>query len=641
MNDSNASLCSLFRFFSCAVCDQGQLENFSTDPVNYPTSELAAFIKQLRSQGQRYVLIIDPAIHNRTGYDTYESGLQQDVYVKRASGETFIGKVWPGFTAFPSFFPPQTAKWWGDHIAKFRAAVPVDGLWIDMNEASNFCSGDCDSPSERLSSGVAEQSPREQRMLAAKAETIAASKKKSRRSSHTVALASVSASELSSAPAPKGFPRRLPKSLCTGEVGAPVGTCLPNNPPYRINNAGNGANLNSLTIDMDAVHAWGSNKLLEYDVHNLYGFTESIVTNAVMESQMGTRSLLVSRSTFSGSGHHAAHWLGDNWSTWASMAESIPGMLAMQFFGIPLVGADICGFNGDTTEELCARWQALGAFYPFARNHNAKGQISQEPFLWQSVADVTRKTLSVRYSLLHVFNTLLFETHKQGGTVVRPLFLNFAQDPATFAVDAQFMIGSAVLVTPVLTQGATSVTGYFPQVNDAGLPQRWFDLWSGAEFFAGSTGLAQLDAPLSTIPLHYAGGNVIPTQAPGLNTEAQAKNPFNIVVAPDSVGAATGALFLDDGETLQVGSNSTQATFRYANGQLTYALSVNIFAGAAALRAQQVTVLGVAQAPKSATINGKPAAPQTLQYSSQTKVLMLNTLNLLPLNQPFTVAFTF
>ena len=65
------------------------------------------------------------------------------------------------------------------------------------------------------------------------------------------------------------------------------------------------------------------------------------------------------------------------------MGAQVLGIMAMNMFGIPIVGADICGFNGNTTPELCARWTVVGAFNPFARNHNSIGMIAQEPYVFK------------------------------------------------------------------------------------------------------------------------------------------------------------------------------------------------------------------------------------------------------------------
>lgn len=178
--------------------------------------------------------------------------------------------------------------------------------------------------------------------------------------------------------------------------------------------------LEEKTVPMIARQAAGQH----YNVHNLYGFTEvrqprcarswastsvmarcvtvglvifrlfichhdrlhqlilqGIATVAALEAIKGERPLVISRSTFAGSGAHHGHWLGDNDATWDDLYYSLPGVLSMNMLGQPLVGADVCGFGSTpTTPELCTRWMALGAWtYGFYRNHKTIGAPEQAP----------------------------------------------------------------------------------------------------------------------------------------------------------------------------------------------------------------------------------------------------------------------
>eukprot|EP01136_Pigoraptor_vietnamica_P014105 Opistho-1_new@55911 len=550
-------------------------KDFTFDPTNFPVSRMSPFVQQLHSNGQQYVVIVDPGIKNEAGYPAYDDGLKQDVFIRDKAGNPFVGKVWPGLTVFPDFFAPNANGWWADQVQSFLNMVPVDGLWIDMNEISNFCDGECSTKD-----------------LAPNGKSLV----------HSVSRPHV--------------------ERVLANVSYYATAFDPNNPPYKINNQNSHAPLSSKTLSMDSVHHGG---LLEYDVHNLFGLTEAIATRAALEKIRSSRAFVISRSTFPGSGAHTGHWTGDNHASWDDLYYSIPGMLAFQMYGVPLVGSDICGFLDDTTEELCGRWMQLGAFYPFSRNHNNRGQRPQEPYVWASVAAISRNALATRYSLLPYYYSLFRLANADGSPVMRALFFEFPTDANTFAIDRQFLIGDAVLVSPVLTQGATTVSAYFP----AGV---WYDFYTHAVAVSSSQGSTlQLAAPLEKINLHVRGGKIIPMQGAALTTRDARKTPFLLTVAPDASGAASGFLYLDDGSSLDLSQYVRMdytAAVKGSTGTLTGVVSYANFAGASSFSLGSIVVFGVAAAPSTVTVNKAMLPASSVQYDAASKSLTLSSLGL-------------
>ncbi|XP_046858818.1 sucrase-isomaltase, intestinal-like [Xenia sp. Carnegie-2017] len=266
-------------------------------------------------------------------------------------------------------------------------------------------------------------------------------------------------------------------------------------------------------------------------------------TCRIMHSLTNKRSIVISRSTYISSGKYAGHWLGDNLSAYYQMHRSIVGMLDFNLFGIPYIGADICGFIDDTTASLCQRWMQLGAFYPFSRNHNTFGAKPQHPTVFgETIAKNIRDILLVRYRLLPYLYTLFYDAHTKGSTVVRPLLHEFTADSATWTIDKQFLWGSALLISPALEENQTEVKAYFPD-------SRWFDYFTGNEVSQRSA-YRNLTTPQDHINLHLRGGFIIPVQEPANNTFFSRRNPFGLIVTLDDDEKAIGYMFWDDGDSI-------------------------------------------------------------------------------------------
>jgi alpha-glucosidase (family GH31 glycosyl hydrolase) len=307
------------------------------DPDRFPEKQIRAFVDELHNDGARYVVIVDHNIKIDNTYFPYTTGMQNNVFIWNPERTAYLpGVLWADYVSyFPDFTSINTTYWWANNVKVMHEKVPIDGLWIDMNEPTITCTGQCGTP------------PHSKRELAA------------------------------------------------GQQYSP------HNPPWTPSTV---SNVNEGTFNMSAIMNYG----ILYNLHNMFGYFQARASHLAMEAVRGQRGFVLSRSTFPGSGRYAAHWLGDNWSNWHDLSASIPGVLSFSFFGIPMVGPDICGFLGNATSELCTRWMQIGAFFPFCRNHNAS-PLGQEPFAFGPENEkIMINAMMTRYTLLPYYYTLFY-----------------------------------------------------------------------------------------------------------------------------------------------------------------------------------------------------------------------------------------
>lgn len=239
------------------------------------------------------------------------------------------------------------------------------------------------------------------------------------------------------------------------------------------------------------------------DPERMHNYYTHLYNKAVFDLLVAVRgegeAVLFARSATVGGQQFPVHWGGDCESTFASMAESLRGGLSLASSGFGFWSHDIGGFEGTPDPAVFKRWLAFGLLSSHSRLHGSDSYRVPWAFDDEAV-EVTRRFTHLKNRLMPYIAQLGVDAHEQGVPVMRPMVVEFPDDPGAATVDTQYMLGGDLLVAPVFSE-AGDVDVYLPEGT-------WTSLLSGATV-QGPRWVRERHA-FTSLPLFVREGAVLP-----------------------------------------------------------------------------------------------------------------------------------
>ena len=277
-------------------------------------------------------------------------------------------------------------------------------------------------------------------------------------------------------------------------------------------------------------------------LHNVYDLLrDQAFAEGEETDRPNLRPVLLCRSGAAGMQRLGATcWSGDIDNTFATFAAQIPLGLNLALSGVPYWGTDVGGFFHPVAEtgELFARWFQFGAFCPIFRSH---GRVWREHLPWAhggEVEAICRRYAELRYRLLPYTYALAWQAQTLGLPLMRPLCLNYPDDPRTWDLGDEYLWGDDLLVAPVTREGARSWTVYLPE-------GAWYDFWT-QERYVGPGGV-EVAAPLDRLPLFVREGAIVPLGPIQQFTDERPLDEVTLLIYPGPDSHFE--LYDDDGRT--------------------------------------------------------------------------------------------
>jgi alpha-D-xyloside xylohydrolase len=221
------------------------------------------------------------------------------------------------------------------------------------------------------------------------------------------------------------------------------------------------------------------------------------------------RVMILTRCAFPGQQRYAsAVWSGDIGCDFDTLKRQIPAGLNVMAAGHPYWTVDAGGFfrpgpsqyTDPAYHDVLLRWMQYSVFLPLMRVHGY--QTNTEPWHYGATVEAeVRALIEWRYRLLPYIYSAAADVTRYGTSLMRPLVMDFAHDPAALDEAHSFMCGRALHVAPVLAAKAVTWPVYLPET-----PGGWYDFWTGERRAGGK----RHDVPAEKIPVHVRAGSIVP-----------------------------------------------------------------------------------------------------------------------------------
>jgi alpha-D-xyloside xylohydrolase len=172
------------------------------------------------------------------------------------------------------------------------------------------------------------------------------------------------------------------------------------------------------------------------------------------------KAIVFARSATVGGQKFPVHWGGDCTATFESMAESLRGGLSLSLSGFGFWSHDMGGFEQTAPPAVYKRWCAFGLLSSHSRLHGS-GSYRVPWHFDDEAVDVLRFFTRLKCRLMPYLYRAACQAHQQGLPMMRPMLVEFPDDPACETLERQYMLGDALLVAPVMDHDNT-VAYYVP-----------------------------------------------------------------------------------------------------------------------------------------------------------------------------------